>query len=229
MNSAEDRSDAVPDSVIDRLVVGELADADRRELLIRLEGDPDGWRRCALAFLEDQAWHSAIPGAAAPAPKAVPTPEGLPVAPRLRTSIARLSMAASVLAATFAAGLAVGGASRGRGPAEVATPGAIAKNEQVSPPAPGPIREVGWINLVDRTSGESPPQRVPILSGPGLDDRWLSQQPSSIPEYVRAQWEREGYQVEEHRRLVSVVLDDGRRVSIPVDEVALQYVGQKTF
>jgi hypothetical protein len=139
-------------------------------------------------------------------------------------------MAATVLAATFAAGLALGGAaSRGRESVQVAPSGAIASNDPTPPTAPEPIREVGWIHLVDQSSGESPSQRVPILSGPGLDDRWLSQQPSSVPEYVRAQWERQGYQVEEHRRVVSVLLEDGRRVSIPVDEVALQYVGQKTF
>ncbi len=138
-------------------------------------------------------------------------------------------MAASVLAATFAAGLALGGASRDRGSVESAPPTIIAKKEQTPAPAAEPIREVGWINLVDQSSGESPPRRVPIFSGPGLDEHWLSQQPSSVPEYVRTLWERQGYQVEEHRRLVSVQLEDGRRVSIPLDEVALEYVGQKTF
>jgi len=64
MNFAEDRSRTVKDSAIDRLVDGELADAERRELLIQLENDPDGWRQCALAFLEDQAWRSAIAGRA---------------------------------------------------------------------------------------------------------------------------------------------------------------------
>jgi hypothetical protein len=229
MNSAEDRSSAVSDSAIDRLVAGELADADRRELLIQLDNDPDGWRRCALAFLEDQAWRSAITCAGVPASETGPVPASLPRSPRPRLSIRRLSIAATVLAATFAAGLVLGGASRGGGAIKIGPTGVIANHPSTSPPSAGPIREVGWINLVDRSSGESPPQRVPILSGPGLDDHWLSQQPSSVPEYVRAQWERQGYQVEEHRRLVSVQLEDGRRVSIPVDEVALEYVGQKTF
>jgi anti-sigma factor RsiW len=229
MNSAEDRSSTVQDSAIDRLVGGELADTERRELLTRLENDPDGWRRCALAFLEDQAWRSAIAGDGVSASRTGPIPASLPRAQRPRFSIRRLSVAAMVLAATFAAGLALGGASRDRGSVEIAPPVTIAKNEPTLPPSAEPIREVGWINLVDQASGESPPQRVPILSGPGLDDHWLSQQPSSVPEYVRTLWERQGYQVEEHRRLVSVQLEDGRRVSIPVDEVALQYVGQKTF
>jgi hypothetical protein len=229
MNSAQDRSHSVDDSAIDRLVGGELADADRRELLIQLDNDPDGWRRCALAFLEDQAWRSAVAGDGVPSSRTGPIPANHPPVPRRRISLRRLSMAATVLAATFAAGLVLGGASRGGGSAEVAPAGVIAKHPSILPRSAEPIREVGWINLVDQSSGESPPRRVPILSGPGLDDHWLTQQPSSVPEYVRAQWERQGYQIEEHRRLVSVLLEDGRRVSIPVDEVALEYVGQKTF
>jgi len=42
--------------LLDMLVDGELADDQRRELLVRLNETPDGWRRCALAFLEAQSW-----------------------------------------------------------------------------------------------------------------------------------------------------------------------------
>ncbi len=46
----------VSDEELDQLVDGELTDAEQRDLLQRLEHSPDGWRRCALAFLEAQAW-----------------------------------------------------------------------------------------------------------------------------------------------------------------------------
>jgi hypothetical protein len=42
LNPAEDR-------LLDRLVDGELGEVERRELLLRLESEPGGWRRCALA------------------------------------------------------------------------------------------------------------------------------------------------------------------------------------
>ncbi len=45
---------------MDRLVDGEVAEPERRALLSRLEQMPDGWRRCALAFLEAQAWREAL-------------------------------------------------------------------------------------------------------------------------------------------------------------------------
>ncbi|NOX56518.1 MAG: hypothetical protein GXP27_19160 [Planctomycetes bacterium] len=41
---------------IDRLVDGELDEQHERALLARLDRTPDGWRRCALAFLEARAW-----------------------------------------------------------------------------------------------------------------------------------------------------------------------------
>jgi hypothetical protein len=46
--------------ILDRLVDGELAEAERREVLQTLERQPDGWRQCALAFLEAQSWGDAL-------------------------------------------------------------------------------------------------------------------------------------------------------------------------
>jgi len=44
------------DRRLDRLVDGELPADQYRALLAALDEQPDGWRRCALAFLEAQAW-----------------------------------------------------------------------------------------------------------------------------------------------------------------------------
>src|SRR6476660_6662394 len=41
---------------IDRLVDGELGEHEQRQLLVALEAEPEGWRRCALAFVEAQSW-----------------------------------------------------------------------------------------------------------------------------------------------------------------------------
>ncbi len=44
------------DILFDRLVDGELSDAERQALLESLDERPREWRRCALAFLEAQSW-----------------------------------------------------------------------------------------------------------------------------------------------------------------------------
>jgi hypothetical protein len=233
MRTDEKRPNSIDSAAIDRLIDGEMSDTERRELLLQLETEPDGWRSCALAFLEDQAWRKALVGVV-PANEKSSRFEPAQQAPRPARNrnswLWRVPIAASLIASTFAAGFGAGGLAKSKPLLEVAKPeipGRSAKNP-VTPPAPldEQVREVGTIDLVDASAGEAPTRRIPIVSGPGLDDRWLRNQPSSVPDYVRARWEREGFQVQERRRVVSVILADGRKVSIPVDEVALDYVGQ---
>ncbi len=50
----------IDDLQLDMLVDGELSEEERREVLLRLDSEPDGWRRCALAFLEAQSWREAM-------------------------------------------------------------------------------------------------------------------------------------------------------------------------
>ncbi len=52
----------IDDASIDRLVDGELPSDERRRLLLSLEAQPDGWRRCALAFVEAQVWRDQMRG-----------------------------------------------------------------------------------------------------------------------------------------------------------------------
>lgn len=59
MNLSDEQRDAM---LIDRLVDGELSSDERRQLLTSLEAQPDGWRRCALAFVEAQTWRSTMGG-----------------------------------------------------------------------------------------------------------------------------------------------------------------------
>lgn len=61
--SAADRltgRDPLDPALLDLLVDGELSPAEERALLLRLEAAPEGWRHCALAFLEAQAWKRAM-------------------------------------------------------------------------------------------------------------------------------------------------------------------------
>jgi hypothetical protein len=50
-------TDAIDVQRFDRLVDGELTAAEERQLLASLDAQPDGWRRCALAFLEARCWN----------------------------------------------------------------------------------------------------------------------------------------------------------------------------
>src|SRR5262249_32693931 len=124
----------VADRLLDRLVDGELPNAERRALLLRLESEPDGWRRCALAFLESQSWREAV----GPLAAAAPIPSRPIRTPRRRRSVARLTAVAASLAAAFALGWVAHRQPEPRASFEVATPAAPAESPT---PAPGALAE----------------------------------------------------------------------------------------
>jgi len=72
------------------------------------------------------------------------------------------------------------------------------------------------------------PRRAPTLVAiPVLDVRRLRQPPTPVPEPVRRNLERWGFQVEPRHGLMSVKLRDGRHVAVPVDAVKMRYVGNR--
>jgi hypothetical protein len=76
-----------------------------------------------------------------------------------------------------------------------------------------------------RIGPEGAGTEVPILAGPGLDDGWLQAQPPPLSEYDEAVLARHGYRVDQRRRLLSATLADGRRVTVPIDQVQIVYTG----
>jgi hypothetical protein len=188
------RADA---ALLDRLVDGELGQAERQQLLRQLDREPDGWKRCALAFLEAQAWGETIAAGAAEGvarmPAAVP-----PSRPR---SLPRLAALAAAVAVAFGVGFVSRGAGswdRGTGVRTVAQ-------------RPQPAAPVGEALVPRPVASATPPAGAA----------------ASVPEYLRRQMERQGYRVQGDRKMVSVALQDGRKVAVPVETVSLRYVGQR--
>ena len=99
--------------LIDRLVDGELDENARRRLLASLDDSPDGWRRCALAFLESQELksgfeellaHGGFQEASAVTPRTVSHshPMRAPAEPRSSSHSRQfLALAASIAVAFF--------------------------------------------------------------------------------------------------------------------------------
>jgi hypothetical protein len=46
-----------------------------------------------------------------------------------------------------------------------------------------------------------------------------------LSEHQQALLERCGYQVDQHRRIITATLADGRRVTLPVDQVQVRFTG----
>ena len=210
--------------------MNEIAGDERRALLYHLEAQPDGWRRCALAFLEDQAWRSALNAPLVAAPLI------LPIVARPGTTTTRITatrVGRYAVAAMMGAMCAVGGFRAGVVRSTQPGPVAVAALDPVVSPAnlpdltPKAGQAIGFLNLINPADGEALPRQIPILAATESNERWLAAQPATIPDYVKAQWERSGFRVEEHRRLVDFDLNEGGLGAIPVNELDVRYVGQQ--
>ena len=224
MRDAPSTPDPIGPEAIDCLVEGELSGAERRALLARLEASPDGWRRCALGFLEAQGWREALGPLAAPI-DAETEPAELPR--RRPGRPLALAMAACLAAVAFVAGWSAGVDRR---PTEVVVAGPGPSAAVPGPPTPDEPDELRAVGLVQIPGGAAGSIRLPVLAGPGLDEGWLRRQPSFVPEDDLRRWRDGGYQVEHQRRLVSVQLDEeGRYLAIPVDEVFVRAPERSTY
>jgi len=250
------------DDLIDRIVDGALTPAELRAAIDRIDRLPDGWKRCAAAFLEAQCWRESFRAMGEPAkPRAesqsLPIPLAMGRTGRSAHRWVRRAMAAGILAASFAAGW-MGHAARPRTAAEPTMPGpstAILTQPAGDPQPPlvtttvvddsGPTRSPAQPALDDRfrndpaervrtvarlrIGDESAGTEVPILAGPGINEEWLRQQPPPVSEHNQVVFQRHGYQVDQRRRLITTLTADGRRVTVPIDQVLIRYTGNQSL
>ncbi len=105
------------DRFIDRIVDGELTPAELRAAIDFLDREPDGWKRCTLAFLEAQCWRESFRAIGQPAPSSV---ECLSLSPapavRSRTVMRRRWLHGSIAAGLAAASFAMGWVGHGARP-----------------------------------------------------------------------------------------------------------------
>ncbi|HUE75127.1 MAG TPA: hypothetical protein VMP01_29935 [Pirellulaceae bacterium] len=233
MNRALQATDARVRSQIDALVCGELSEPERGKLLTWLDADVARWRQCGLAFLEAQMWEEALEaegsgfgvqgsegGQGAEARGHEPD-AGVQAtsATRGKRWAASLVVAAASIAA-FACGLLL--QELRLGPQPNAQP--IAESSR---PAQEPLAMSGLlvasVPVNDGPLGsiaatlQIPVRPVDAASLPAV---------SSVPDHVRKQWERRGYELVEEQRYLPARLPDGRPVMVPVNEVKMKFVGK---
>ena len=243
MNNEMQSLRPVNERLLDRLVDNELDAAGSRGLLKALDESPDGWRRCALAFLEAQAWRSDLRGAVA-ASALAPSPPAHPV-PRTRSRAVRVGQAGLIAAAvilSFGAGWLARPGRDDRLPVDAGTASSgVVQREGDDEERPDRlpadsgksgldgqqnVRLAGTLTLEVEDHGQSRTLRVPVIEGRGIDARWLLEQPPAIRASVVHALERRGHRVEAHRQLVTFNLKDGRKLILPVDEVDVRFAGR---
>lgn len=219
---------------IDRLVDGELSADEYRLALQRLETQPDGWRQCALGFLEAQALRSELTELSQREP---PRPTVQPVAAVVHPW-RRWGGSLAACAASFALAF---GLAREFLPAPAPAHPTVdhVANRQESPAvapasrepdhAPHTEKALGRYQLV--VDGPGGPQlvEVPVYAADDPRAQFLLEQPAPVaPELVRV-LEETGNRVQQQRNWIPVSDADGRAVYFPVDEVRVTPVTSRSF
>lgn len=244
MNGPAQVPPAISRELLDLLVDGELSEPQRRELLLKLDRAPGGWRACATAFLEAQCLKQAC-GAIASQRMAGRSPQAV-VKPRSRISRWLTgAVTALAMAATFLVALALGwmlrqgsgGAGPGGNAAQIAVlpaasqeaqPAAAtgpALDEQSGPHPWGTVR-VSFPNAAGQAEQAI---SVPVTESDHIDESWFQPSPETLPAEVRATLERLGYQVRQHRQLLPVPMQNGYRLVLPVDQVEVRRVSKPAY
>ena len=246
MNQQEPKSQGPDPAALDRLVDGELPEAQRRELLTSLEQQPDGWRRCALAFLEAQSWGEALgeavrtpdklivtaPVAAAAEPAAPQTvaaqrPAAKRSAGQWNSWKSLLAMAASFLV-TFGLGMGLQRMWNSSGSTTGPTATVLSPHDLTETPIPStnPAANEQTVQVaVDDPNGGQRSFTLPLVEVSNAPQALLQQHSDVMPDNVRRALEQSGRQVRTQRQFYPVTLPDGRQVIVPIDQVEVVPVG----
>ena len=218
--------------VLDRLVDGELGQAERCELLAALDDEPGAWRRCALAFLEAQAWRHELARVAAE-PLLAQLRDGLAVlggaAARRRWLGSWLAVAASLVAA-FGLGTWFHASNAPREMAQAtkedgsiatssddaAEPARAGADKDADKDADGLPLEYVTLRPADGDDDASGEFQLPIIND-SEGEEWAAEQSAAAEQFVE-QLSNAGLTVTRQQRLWPVDLSDGRRLIVPVEE-----------
>jgi hypothetical protein len=238
----EKENQPADDHRFDRLVDGELSPDEYRELIAALDDEPSGWKRCALAFLENQALGGELitigrshdwpvePTAAHPSHS---QPVGFSSVPW--HALAPLAIAAGLLLA-FGLGLAAPkffspAAKEGVPAGNQFAGGTVVTKEQS--PAAGTrhevFRPIGNLRLVmDGADGSATEAgQVPVYEvGSDWQRALAADQPALAPELIDLLRQR-GYEVKHEQQFLPAPLEDGRQIIVPVEGYQITPVGMR--
>lgn len=234
------------EDLFDLLVDGELSEIQRRNLLSSLDKSPDGWRRCALAFLEAQCWKRDFCGVlprrdetlAPQHPPVSAAPEPASRTPATRPGFPRRSLGTFLaIAASFLIALGIGTQIRpgwrsdgASGPQPPQTAGVAGPSRSGAGSRLGTEfrRSVQPVTLVSQTDPARSVQ-VPAEESDRWDAGcWHGDLPT-VPDELLQALTRTGHEVRRSRQFVPVPLQDGRQLFVPVDQVDVRRNGVQDY
>lgn len=237
----------VPAEQLDRLVDGELSDIQRREVLLALESEADGWRRLALAFVESQVLHQDLLHGGEES--SVKPQLFLPQAPTFAfAGVPWRAHAALAVCALLLFGLGRWSTQSSPETARIARPvDATPRTYDASIPgqvltgaeqelvadANNPLTSTEQttmrLELDDHQGGPVQVIDVPVVEQASVSPEDLLNAPSAISEEIQRVLQKSGRRIHEQRQLYEVRFRDGRRGIVPISDVHVDGTGWELF
>lgn len=229
---------------LDRLMDGSLGEEARHRLLLKLDQEPDGWKQCALAFLEAQTFRDAMgPLLDLPVQANQSVPDShlslSPVSP-LTTPPKPASifkMPGNFLGIAASAALAFGaGWWANSTPANTTEPSIAQLKNSV--PEPGPTETPQPAASTTEPLKESPVTNTPSVESTIAVAQKTETESSKQDKQIQALrqlgdtlrlLEKQGYSADMQKELVAFKTPDGRKVEVPVQQLVLKYRGKQTY
>jgi hypothetical protein len=222
------------DAQLDRLVDGELSSDEYRDLLAGLELEPQGWRRCALAFLESQSLRQELAefrreiASPAPSKPVVAASHAKERSNSRGRFVAMLAVAASLLLAIGATSLLWNARSLWRG-----TPQVVNKpvTEDESPAEENVADEIaadGSLgNLAFSLDGNA--IELPVYHVDSAAELLTANSAPVLPQETIRALAQQGRRVLRRRTVMPIELEDGGRVLVPIDRYRITPVSSRGF
>lgn len=227
------------DILFDRLVDGELSSAERRALLQSLDAHPDGWRQCALAFLESQSWQNDVRAITVTSSSSIASTDAkkssAPTLPEKRISMRTAAQWFAVAAGLLIA-FRMGNLQRNSTTNPVVNV-AVPANSQIAgvqslpqAAATTAVKPGDALNLwVRDDSGQVRRVRVPLVDANALDPALGLQFQTGVPDDVRNRLQNQGLTVQSKRRFAPMWLDNGRPMIVPVEDTKIVPVSNRAY
>ncbi|MFN0019391.1 MAG: hypothetical protein ACKVP0_14090 [Pirellulaceae bacterium] len=227
------------ESRFDRLVDGALSAAEYKSLVSSLDDEPGGWRRCATAFLEAQAWgkeFSAIRRVEEDGPASSKSAGEI----ELRTDRKSLSLASSPLLAAAACALlafGLGMVTRNGFYSSDSLPTKFAGQQPdgnheapmlAAEADPTEDSEIAAMRFVLDGDGNEEIE-VPVIGGNHPGTQTLVETEPAIPDSVLRSLRMQGHDIRRQQEFIPVALGDGRQVIFPVEQYRITPVSSRSY
>jgi hypothetical protein len=206
---------------LDRLADGELSHEEYAELLCSLDQEEEGWKKCALTFLESQALRTDLRQLVNE-----PSPAKIGLPPTRERFHAWQWIQGIALAACLALAFWLGRGS-------MTSDGDLAVIPPQPPDSPG-VRQEPWkqgrMTLMLRGADGSPREvELPVVDGNYVDPDAFLARSAVIPPDVLAAIEQSGHKIERHREFMRQPVDAQHEVVVPVERLRVVPVSNPMY